>query len=349
MNNSSKKYKAAIIGVGRIGFTLGFDKKREQPASHTFALKNNSKIQLSWACDTNKENLSLWKKNNPKAKIFSNVDEMFADVSVKPDIIVVAVNEDSHHACAISAIKARPRLVILEKPVALNSVQAKEIKKIAKEYNVPVMINHERRFSLDYKIAKNWIKKIGNLQFIDARLFSGLRVYRKEDEETGFYSLLHDGTHLVDIVLFLLSMNDEKFQDDKILLNPSLVSLFKDDKDVVRNLRVNFQNKICPDVSFNFSGRSKFFGFEIDIVGTEGRIYIGNGFAKIYLREESKLYSGFYSLTKQNVKFPKKTRYFENMIQNAVDFLDGKSELKSPLDAGIQTLQILEQIKLLIE
>jgi hypothetical protein len=37
------------------------------------------------------------------------------------------------------------------------------------------------------------------------------------------------------------------------------------------------------------------------------------------------------------------------MMQNAVDFLDGKTELKSTLDTGIETLQILEQIKTLIE
>lgn len=349
MSNIKKKYKVAIIGTGRIGFTLGFDKKREQPASHTFALKDNSRIELCWGCDKNKENLLLWKKYNPKAKIYSNTEELFADKSVVPDIIVVAVNEDSHLDCSISAIKAKPSLVILEKPVALNSTEGVKIKQIANEYNVPIMVNHERRFALDYLIAKNWISKIGNLQFIDARLFSGLRVYRKEDESTGFYSLLHDGTHLVDIVMFLLSVTENGLEKNGILTNPKLVNLFTDEKDVVRNLRVNFQSELCRDVTFNFSGRSKFFGFEVDIVGTEGRIFIGNGFAKIYLRKESKLYSGFFSLTKEKIKFPKKTKYFANMIQNAVDFLDGKCQLKSTLDTGLETLQILEQIKILIE
>ena len=346
---NSKKYKVAIIGTGRIGFTLGFDKKREQPASHTFAVNKNPRLELLWGCDTNSENLTLWKKHNPKAKVYSNTKDLFLDKSVNPDIIVVAVNEDSHLDCAISAIESKPSLVILEKPVALNSIEAEKIKICAKENNVPVLVNHERRFALDYKIASEWISKIGELQFIDARLFSGLRVYRKEDEETGFYSLLHDGTHLVDIVLYLLSFAKKTVSSESLLSNPKLVSIFKDEKDAVRNLRVNFQNDFCKDVSFNFSGRSKFFGFEVDIVGTEGRIYIGNGFAKIYLRKESKLYTGFYSLTKQKIKFPKKTLYFANMVQNAVDFLDGESELKSTLDTGIETLQILEQIKTLIE
>ena len=33
------------------------------------------------------------------------------------------------------------------------------------------------------------------------------------------------------------------------------------------------------------------------------------------------------------------------MVKNAVDFLDGKAELKSNLQTGINTLRILEDIK----
>ena len=40
------RYNAAIIGTGRIGFSLGFDKKREQPASHTMTLINNKSINF---------------------------------------------------------------------------------------------------------------------------------------------------------------------------------------------------------------------------------------------------------------------------------------------------------------
>ena len=56
--------------------------------------------------------------------------------------------------------------------------------------------------------------------------------------------------------------------------------------------------------------------------------------------------NGFYSLEKDlKVKRPKKTKYFSNMVKNAVDFLDGKAELKSNLLTGINTLRILEDIK----
>lgn len=344
----AKNYNAAIIGVGRIGFSLGFDKKREQPASHSFALEANKKINLIAACDTNQENLTQWAKYYKNRNTFSSVEELvnFGKTLENKhfDIIVVSVNEESHFDCVVKAIKSHPKLIILEKPVALNSEQAKEIENIANQENVKVLVNHERRFALDYNLAKKWISKIGDLQSIDAKLFSGLRVYRKEDEKTGFYSLLHDGTHLVDIVLFLLEATG-----NYSLTNPVLDSVFRDKEKVVRNLRVTFNNENCPDVSFFISGRCKYFGFEIDILGTLGRISIGNGFAKIYLRQESKLYSNFYSLVHQkNIRFAKKTHYFSNMIQNAVEYLDGTSELKSTLTDGINTLLILEQIKKLI-
>ena len=39
-------YTATLVGTGRIGFSLGFDKKREQPASHTMALLDNKRVNL---------------------------------------------------------------------------------------------------------------------------------------------------------------------------------------------------------------------------------------------------------------------------------------------------------------
>lgn len=339
---NDKMYTAAIIGTGRIGFTLGFDKKREQPASHTMALLANKKIRLIAVADTNQENLESWGKFVRgkfirEAKTFSTSEELYKAFTKIPDIITVAVNEDSHLEECLKAIKARPRLIILEKPVALNSKEAEKIRLAAEENHVPVMVNHERRFAADYNAAKTYIKKIGTLQSIRGELYSGLRIYAPEFEKDGSYSLLHDGTHLVDIIRFLL---------DEDLENPIVSGLYKDDKDAVRNFSAHYSTKSCPDVSIYMSGRSRFFSFGLDILGTEGRICLGNGYAKFYQRKESKLYTGFYSLSRDHsIHLPKKTGYFANMVQNAVDFLDGTAPLKSPLSEAIADLRVLEEIK----
>ena len=204
--NSSKIYTAALVGTGRIGFSLGFDKKREQPASHTMALLGNKRIKLVAAADTDEENLAKWKRFVKGAQTCSSSAEMYSAIPT-PDIITIAVNEDSHMKECLAAIEAKPRLIILEKPVAVNSAQAAEIATTADKAGVPVMVNHERRFAADYNMAKDYLKKIGTLQTIRGELYSGLRIYGKEFEEDGTYSLLHDGTHLVDIISWLL---DEK-------------------------------------------------------------------------------------------------------------------------------------------
>lgn len=332
-------YTAALVGTGRIGFSLGFDKKREQPASHTMALLNNKRVQIVAGADTNKENLERWKKFVNTANTFDTSEEMYKYFTAHkvPDIIVVAVNEDSHFEECIKAIKARPQLIILEKPVALNSEEAEKIRLMAEENNVPVMVNHERRFAADYNMAKKYMSKIGTLQSVRGELYSGLRIYAKEFEADGGYSLLHDGTHLVDIIRFLL---------DEDLPEPVVTGIFKDEKNVVRNFSAHYSTKNCPDVSIYMSGRSRFFSFGLDILGTEGRICLGNGYAKFYKRKESKLYTGFYSLSRdRSVHVPRKTGYFSNMIQNAIDFLDGTEKLKSPLTEAISDLRALENIK----
>ena len=383
------RYIAAIVGTGRIGFTLGFDKKREQPASHTIALLENKRIKLIAAADTNEENLENWRKyvrkHNGKKDftlVFPTSKELYENVTCL-DIITVAVNEDNHLEECIKAIEYKPRLVILEKPVALNSEEAEKIRDKALECGVPVMVNHERRFAKDYLSVVSLIEKIGDIQSVRGELDSGLRIYGEEFEKDGTYSLLHDGTHLVDIIQFLLGGNiekedvtndrlEEKQQNSndladstssrsvdsvsskksssQILINPTVTGIYKDEKGIVRNFTAHYSSVASrfgtiPEVTIKMSGRSKFFEFRIEILGTLGKICIGNGFAELFLRKESKLYTGFYSLTKQKLKLPKKTGYFSGMIQNAVDFLDGTSELVSPLEDAISDLKVLEEIK----
>ena len=339
------RYIAAIIGTGRIGFSLGFDKKREQPASHTMAMLKNKRINLIAAADKNKENLAAWenyaKKRKSLALTFSSSDELYKNATCL-DIITVAVNEENHLDECLKAIAQKPKLVILEKPVALNLEEANKILEASEKSKVPVMVNHERRFSKDYLLAKELIPKIGEIQSVCAELDSGLRIYGEEFEKNGAYSLIHDGTHLVDIVRFLLS----DYLKDTKLENPAVTGIFKDEKNIVRNFTASYAAEKIPEIQIKMSGRSKFFEFKVEILGTLGKIVVGNGIHEFYLREESKLYSGFYSLTRQKIKFPKKTEYFSGMVQNAIDFLDGKSaNLQSPLKDAIEDLRILEEIK----
>lgn len=347
--SGEKSYKAAIIGTGRIGFSLGLDKKREQPASHTMAMCENSRIDLIAGCDLNAIAINAWHDFNKKALVYKDSANLYARQKV--DIVTVAVNEESHMKEALDAIISKPRLVILEKPVALNVEDSLCIKDWSERNSVPVMINHERRFAEDYRVAKAYLPKIGQIQRIKASLNSSMCVFSKSLLNTGAYSLLHDGTHLVDTVLFFLEDDDKPSPliqgtiQNSILHNPVLASVVKDQKGDVRQLSVHFKTKKCPDVEFFISGRSKFFGFDIEVIGTQGKICIGNGYLKFYTAGPSPLYSGFQSLiTDPSVRLPRKTMYFENLYKNALEYLDGKGELKSTIWHGINSMAVLEEI-----
>ena len=363
-------YTAALVGCGRMGYSLGLDPKREQPASHTMALNDNPRINLIAGCDKSPTAIASWYRANSKTSVYKSSCAMYMS-GKKFDVIVVAVNEDSHCIEAIDAIVSTPRLVILEKPVALDMKQAFLIKRASETHNVPVLINHERRFASDYNMALSYIKSIGHLQSIHASLCSGLCVYSKKEDRTGSYSLLHDGTHLIDIVLFFLEgiegqsalrlqggrigglldkamryRGEASIYINSLLNSPTLTGVFRDENGNVRQMNAHYETSICPDVTISLSGRSRYFSFDVDIQGTEGRICIGNGYLKIYKREESSLYSGFYSLVEdKEICPPEKTGYMSNMVQNAVEFMDGKAPLRSDLRTGMNALAVIEEIK----
>ena len=68
-----------------------------------------------------------------------------------------------------------------------------------------------------------------------------------------------------------------------------------------------------------------------------------------YERKPSPYYTNFFFLKKNlKIKRPNKTRYFSNMVENCVNYLDGKEELTSTLDDGIDVIKVLYDIEELL-
>ena len=81
----AKKFTACIVGVGRIGFSLQKDKKREQPASHSLALFKNKFVKIVAGCDIDENKLKNWKKIYKNANTYTNIHKMLEKES--PDIV----------------------------------------------------------------------------------------------------------------------------------------------------------------------------------------------------------------------------------------------------------------------
>ncbi len=334
------KYKAVIIGTGRIGYLLQKDKKREQPASHALALHKNKSIILKAGCDTNQQRLDLFKKDYPKANIYTDYKKMME--TEKPDIVAVAVEEKKHAEITCNVMAYKPKIIILEKPAAAAIKEAEKIIKASENCKIPVIINHERRYSEDYKTVKELLdnKAIGDIHYICASLWTNQRIFHKESLRDGDCSLIRDGTHLVDILHFLF---------DRDLKKPVIDRALKNKKNEIRQLTLHYNIQDKGIIYIDFNGDRDYFGFEVEIRGKTGRIMIGNGYLKVYEAKPSPFYADFKSLVKnKKIKRPGKTKYFSNMVQNSVDYLDKKDEIISPLSEGVRTLKALyEIIKLL--
>ncbi|MBN1798102.1 MAG: Gfo/Idh/MocA family oxidoreductase [Spirochaetales bacterium] len=330
------KFSAAVIGTGRIGYLLQKDKKREQPASHAAALAKSRHISLIAGCDINTERLMLWKKDYPRTACYGSAQELMQ--KEKPDLVVVAVSEDAHTEVALDVIKHKPKLIILEKPVGPNLAAAEQIRKAAARYKVPICVNHERRFSLDYLAAAQLIrnKELGDLQTVSGRLWSSSPIWTPSCAEKGDCSLIHDGTHLIDILHFLLEQHLKK---------PTVDRIVKNKRSEIRLLNLHYKLSKNGLLCLELNGNSEIFDFEITFNGTRGKLIIGNGYLKLYTKAPSPYYSGFSSLKRRKkVRRPRITGYFSRMVENCVDFLLDKAPLISPLSEGIRTLKALYEI-----
>jgi predicted dehydrogenase len=328
-------YRVGIIGLGRIGFTLGFDQKREQPASHSRAFGENKRIGLAGGFDTDRKKLAAWKAAYPKARAYESIKEMMNDGFW--DIVVIAVPEEAHLSVFSEVCLYTPRLVVLEKPVAAGLDDALSIQRLAKEFRVPVCVNHERRFSADYIYVKKLLdsRKLGAVRLVSGYMLSSVPAIRPDSLEKGKGALVHDSTHLIDSIRFLTG---------KRLSVEAVTVSGKSAKGETAGITAA---GTCGDaaVTINVGYRSKAFVFELDIVLEKGRVRIGNGLFEVYRALESPYYEKFYSLALDG-KTPvfKKTGYFSGMVQNCVDFLDGMKPLSSALDDGIETMRVIGEI-----
>jgi hypothetical protein len=92
-------------------------------------------------------------------------------------------------------------------------------------------------------------------------------------------------------------------------------------------------------------GERKYFMFELEIWGAEGKIEIGNGFNRLYLRKKSRLYTGFNDLCE--IKFPviKKRNCFTELYRSVSSMLKGKSVPDiSGINDGYKSLEIIHAV-----
>ena len=173
------------------------------------------------------------------------------------------------------------------------------------------------------------------LKTVNARMLTGS--YRGESFiEEGGGPLLHDGTHLVDIIRYILG--------DVITVQGEF-SRFTRNSGFEDTASAWLQSSSGINIFLEAGGGRKYFQFELEIWGTEGKILIGNGYNRLFLKKKSVLYSGFNDISE--VKFPliKNKNCFTELYKYASQILNGKNPPAiSGIDDGYKALEIIHAI-----
>ena len=215
----------------------------------------------------------------------------------------------------------RPVGVWCEKALATSLDEGRAIVEATEKKGASVIVSHMRRWHEEYAKAKEIIEKggIGSLQSITS-YFSG--------------SFIHTGTHAFDVLRWFAG---EIEWIEGTLEEGSGTLPWNVAEDRGGRAFIKFKNGVHGAL---FAESKKYFFFEFDIIGSGGRIRIGNnGLLEYYRPEESRHYTGFRELSL--TKFPvfKEVNIWTAALENLLDAMEGRAKSRNrPVD-GLAALE----------
>ena len=319
------KIKCAIIGLGRIGSSLEDDKLREKPASHTGAITSNPDCVLAGGCDIDQTKREIFQKRWNCPLVSENPEELFQ--KTLPDILHIATPPETHFQIIEKALKFKIPVIICEKPLAENLKTAKKITRLASKFDSIILVNHERRYSLDYIHAKKKIEAcdFGILNSIQAKVYMGKNRIPRD-------VLWDDATHMFDILRFLTGRD---FCRIKSFGYPDKKASF---------ISVHALLGEIP-LFIEIASNKDYLSFEMELNFSKGLIKIGNGIYEEYKSGKSPYYENFNSLSKTESPVFEKTNYFSGMMKDAVKvFQDKKKKPVSSVYDAFKTIEVMTEI-----
>ena len=130
-NSESRKLRAAVIGIGAMG------------KNHVRVYSEIEGVELVAIADSNQVELEKLGRKY-KIKTYTDYKEMIAGENL--DIISIVVPTMLHHRLALDCLNAKIN-VLVEKPIALNVTEAREIIETAEKNGVKLTIGHIERFN----------------------------------------------------------------------------------------------------------------------------------------------------------------------------------------------------------
>ncbi|MGY8766023.1 MAG: Gfo/Idh/MocA family protein [Nitrospinaceae bacterium] len=327
-----KVYNVGLIGCGRIGTLLEKDALRGKPCTHAGGFSALSNTKIVAGCDIDHSRLKSFSRDWGVNRLYKDYREMLT--LEKLDVVCIATWTNLHASMVMDAARSGVKAIFCEKPIALNLDDARQMVRICKRKSIPLIINHERRWDSYYKKAHQIIKsgKIGEIRTIIGNTLSA-RPGKKSTCDYGGGALFHDGTHLTDLLLFFAGPAEWVSGHD---IRP----YGKKHIEETAYGMIGFKSGAMGFIEGG--GARKYFNFELDIQGSEGRLLIGNHGRELYLTKKSKRFSGFQELEQVSFPEPKQiTSPFESSARETLKCLRTNTDSISNGNDGLKALELI--------
>lgn len=266
-------YRAALIGCGRIGSELADDPRAPGIQSHAEAYVACEATELVAVCDTDPARLERCGERWGVAHRYSVVSRLLAESA--PEIVSICTPDETHADIARSVLEApRTRALFVEKPLALEVEEARELVLRARARRIVLAVNYARRFAPGIIALREWL---------DANSLGDVRAV------SGYYTkgLVHNGSHWIDLARALVGDVESVSARHRLPWPES---------DPTLDLELRFARGArgyligCDERDFTV--------FEMDLVGTRGRVRITDtGYALSFWQVgPSPRYSGYQEL-----------------------------------------------------
>lgn len=191
--------RAAILGYGLAGSVF-----------HAPLIASVEGMEIAAIVTANADRQARAQRDYPEARVLPSADALFADPTAI-DLVVVATPNSSHLALGLAAIQAGLPVVV-DKPFAPTSDEARQLIEAAATANVPLTIFQNRRWDSDFRTLQALVSAgaLGEIIRFESRYERyrpavNTSAWRERAGEQEAGGLLFDlGAHLIDQALHLL-------------------------------------------------------------------------------------------------------------------------------------------------
>ncbi len=264
-----KKLNIIVIGLGH-----------QSLEDHLPAINDSKYFNLVGVSDIDEEVTAQTAKEYNVTYSNVGVSELLDLLPEKPDVALIAVPHKDY--LSIIKILAKAKIdIIKEKPFATSVDEAKEMIKLAKEYNISFQVTLQRRFNPIFISFSQLLQRIGKIYSIEARYTLNIahldEGWRSSKVFSGGGALVDLGYHYIDLLIWYFGLPDsvtcristhnregqEYDVEDTALLNFTYNENDGDDETILGNLIVS---RVYPEKDESLIA-----------YGSKGSVYIRRG------------------------------------------------------------------------